>query len=1116
MKFLSAADFDDAVTVASKVRAAGSYVMPSAGSVNSAYNSGSFEAYIAPGAFTAGVRPGYGFHAASSFGLFLYAQSATELRIRSNSGLDYMLWHSGSLRSNSENDNVYAQLGHTHAIPEVTGLQAALDAKVPTSRLVSTGTGLTGGGTLAADRTISVAFGTTAGTVAQGNDIRILRGENAYNRWVSTPVNFSTVTGITSSGVSSWGNTAADRPGSYGTILTFIGASPNGEMASGLWLNQIMVTTTGDWFVRYGDGAIYQAWTAKQFSVTSINNWNTSYGWGNHAGAGYALNSSLAGYVPTTRTITINGVTHDLSSDKAWTIAGGVNGSGTTGSIAKFSASNSLASSSISEDSTYVSTSLGLKAGNNGTSKYLQTTHSGTVASISLLDFSGSSGWNISYEGSDLKMTYAGTTYTFDSAGRFTAPLQMGIDVPANANARGFVMLAGGTNRWTIGKQGLETGSDSGADFVFNRFSDAGALLGTAFSINRATGNTTFSGTVTASSSNSVNWTRAHSRWISTPVNFSDISTIINSGVDTWGNTAANRPSPYGTILTFVGNTGSGEYVPGAYVNQIMAATTGDWYVKHGGAGTIYQIWTSKQFTAADKNNWDSAYGWGNHAAAGYAASSSLSGYVPTSRTITINGTAYDLSANRSWTITGGVGGSGTIGTIPVFSASNTLANSSISEDPDYVTIKKWLNVGKNGVDKYITLLSDASTAAAYFLDPAGSSGWIYGYIGNDFRIAYGSTAYVLDQAGRFTAPLQIGIDVPANANARGFVMLAGGINRWTIGKQGLETGGNAGADFVFNRHNDAGGVLGTALGINRATGNATFSGNISASGGNSTNWNIAYSRWVSLPLNTSDIDTIVDSGVNTWNNTAANRPSSFGTTFTFVGNSSTGNYSAGTFVNQILAGTTGDWYVRYNGGTIYQVWTTKQISSNAISNWNTAYGWGDHAAAGYVTNGFLNTNYYTRAYLDSEIGLRAYNGISITGQVSLSGGGTLSSNRTITLLNDSENPGANKLYGTNGAGTKGWHNQPSPGGLSGSGTSGYLALWNGGASLTNSSIYDFGSYMTISKPVSFSQPFIVKNGTQSQRTSYSIIGVGTLWMQTDGTQGIYYSNSGGGWTYLG
>lgn len=38
-----------------------------------------------------------------------------------------------------------------------------------------------------------------------------------------------------------------------------------------------------------------------------------------------------------------------------------------------------------------------------------------------------------------------------------------------------------------------------------------------------------------------------------------------------------------------------------------------------------------------------------------YVAPSALSSYVPTSRTITINGTAYDLSADRSWSIVSGV-----------------------------------------------------------------------------------------------------------------------------------------------------------------------------------------------------------------------------------------------------------------------------------------------------------------------------------------------------------------------------------------------------------------------------------------------------------------------------
>jgi len=38
---------------------------------------------------------------------------------------------------------------------------------------------------------------------------------------------------------------------------------------------------------------------------------------------------------------------------------------------------------------------------------------------------------------------------------------------------------------------------------------------------------------------------------------------------------------------------------------------------------------------------------------AGYITSAALGGYVPTSRTLTINGTTFDLSDNRSWTISG-------------------------------------------------------------------------------------------------------------------------------------------------------------------------------------------------------------------------------------------------------------------------------------------------------------------------------------------------------------------------------------------------------------------------------------------------------------------------------
>lgn len=52
-------------------------------------------------------------------------------------------------------------------------LDAADVGAVPTTRQILAGTGLTGGGTLAADRTLAVAFGTTGTTACVGNDSRL-------------------------------------------------------------------------------------------------------------------------------------------------------------------------------------------------------------------------------------------------------------------------------------------------------------------------------------------------------------------------------------------------------------------------------------------------------------------------------------------------------------------------------------------------------------------------------------------------------------------------------------------------------------------------------------------------------------------------------------------------------------------------------------------------------------------------------------------------------------------------------------------------------------------------------------------------------------------------------
>jgi len=58
-------------------------------------------------------------------------------------------------------------------ISQTSGLQTALNGKAPTTRNITAGTGLTGGGDLSADRTMAVSFGTSSTTACVGNDTRL-------------------------------------------------------------------------------------------------------------------------------------------------------------------------------------------------------------------------------------------------------------------------------------------------------------------------------------------------------------------------------------------------------------------------------------------------------------------------------------------------------------------------------------------------------------------------------------------------------------------------------------------------------------------------------------------------------------------------------------------------------------------------------------------------------------------------------------------------------------------------------------------------------------------------------------------------------------------------------
>lgn len=199
---------------------------------------------------------------------------------------------------------------------QLTALGAGL---VPNTRQILPGTGISGGGPLSSDPTISlnltytdgrygqtltrgtgltgsnyngsaaqswsVNFGTSAGTAAEGNDPRF---SALGNRWISFPY-LSDLNTFYSAGAFAFNGSTANTPLTFGSGFQFFGGSTTGDNGSWAWANQIIAGTNSDWYVRYGTGgssaitwgSTYQVITSKQGNYV---NWNTAYGWGPHAG----------------------------------------------------------------------------------------------------------------------------------------------------------------------------------------------------------------------------------------------------------------------------------------------------------------------------------------------------------------------------------------------------------------------------------------------------------------------------------------------------------------------------------------------------------------------------------------------------------------------------------------------------------------------------------------------------------------------------------------------------------------------------------------------------------------------------------------------------------------
>lgn len=248
-------------------------------------------------------------------------------------------------------------------------------------------------------------------------------------------------------------------------------------------------------------------------------------------------------------------------------------------------------------------------------------------------------------------------------------------------------------------------------------------------------------------------------------------------------------------------------------------------------------------------------------------------GGVPTSRTLTINGTSYDLSADRSWTITAGVTGSGTTNYLSKWTSSSALGNSLVFDDGTSVgigttipttnsllTLKSSSGTNQHslslvGWDNTYTggliLLTNDGTSVNYKISAETTQGIVLTTAGSTFqqtfRFATGSSGRILGNSTGLYIRSETSRDLDFGSNNTNSRMI-------------IKSGGNV----LIGTTTDAGYKL-DVNGTARVVGTAFFNANI---GGNSWNFDSGNGRWV-FGTSTNQLSRYFTL-INIWSTTAA------------------------------------------------------------------------------------------------------------------------------------------------------------------------------------------------------------------------------------------------------
>ena len=778
---------------------------------------------------------------------------------------------------------------------------------------------------------------------------------------------------------------------------------------------------------------IFTASPSAGIEETDITNWDTAYGWGDHSQGGY-----LTGF---TETDTLDDVVQRGGTTSSWITVGSLLVSNTAPLI------DLVDTNSFSD----VNDRFRIRAaGNAGQVRWYDA--SSTTDTV-LMTFNPDGTIGI-----DGNIDMGTNTITDTKVGQWDTAYGWG-----DHSQVGYITGYTDTNEFTTGatfnsSNGVVTFTRNNGGDTFNVDLDGRYLT----SVTNISG---YSGTLLAEDNRTISPSEVSAN-------------LMKFGFTSWNN---NNSGPYADFLhlrSYMDSSGGND-------NLVMFKKSGIGmriWQQGWGSTTAYSsyedVWTTGGITTTQVSNWDTAYGWGDHASVGY-----ITGYTDTNEFTTGvtfndgNGVLTFTRNNGGDTFTVDLDGrylTSFAETDPIFTASPS-AGIAETDITNWDTAYGW---GDHSQVGYITGFTETdpifTASEAFDITATNKSNWntAYGW-GDHSQAGYTGdqdlSGYLLNTTDTFSGNLTF--NGGNNNSKESFINVkrGSGAGLW-LKFQTDSTSTNNVSQFVIRRSTDNVDILS----ISATSGNLTVPGTLSASGYNNTNWDTAYGwgdhsqvGYITGFTNTNEFTT--GATFNSSNGVLTFTRNNGGDTFTVdidgkyaeSGHNHDTQYLENSYVDVdmdtydsdkslLLGRNLGGWssgtkpagahngfgilhvtthvggyatqfgfdtnqnkmWVRSKNPTSWGSWeymyTTQDFSTTDISNWDTAYGWGDHSQAGYIT-GFTNTNEFTTgATFNSSDGIITFtrnNGgdtytVDLDGRYLQLGGGTLTGDLTLSGVN--------------------------------------------------------------------------------------------------------------------